>query len=94
MASALFLVTMTAVLQAMPMLQAIILLGIYPLLPLMVVLCRYSVSMMVVGGRGGLYRQVLERAVVPGDVSGPELDPFHVPGRQLLPAGVRQFRRT
>lgn len=49
MASALFLVTMTAMLQAMPMLQAIILLGIYALLPLMVVLCRYSVSMMVVG---------------------------------------------
>ena len=41
-------------LQALPMLQAIILLGIYALLPLMVALSRYSVSMLVVGGRGGL----------------------------------------
>ena len=48
-ASALFSVTMTAVLQALPMLQAIILLGIYALLPLMVVLSRYSISMMGVG---------------------------------------------
>ena len=48
-ASALFSVTMTAVLQALPMLQAIILLGIYALLPLMVVLSRYSISMMVIG---------------------------------------------
>lgn len=49
-ASALFSVTMTAVLQALPMVQAIMLLGVYALLPLVVVLSRYSISMMVVGG--------------------------------------------
>lgn len=48
-ASALFSVTMTAVLLALPMVQAIMLLGVYALLPLVVVLSRYSLSMMVVG---------------------------------------------
>jgi len=48
-ASALFSVTMTAVLQALPMVQALLLLGIYALLPLVVVLSRYSLSMMVIG---------------------------------------------
>ena len=48
-ASALFSVTMTVVLQALPMVQAIMLLGIYALLPMVVVLSRYSLSMMVVG---------------------------------------------
>ena len=48
-ASALFSVTMTAVLQALPMVQAVLLLGIYALLPIVVVLSRYSLSMMVVG---------------------------------------------
>ena len=48
-ASDLFSVTMTAVLQALPMVQAVLLLGIYALLPIVVVLSRYSISMMVVG---------------------------------------------
>jgi hypothetical protein len=48
-ASALFSVTMTAVLQALPMVQAVLLLGIYALLPIIVVLSRYSISMMVIG---------------------------------------------
>jgi hypothetical protein len=48
-ASALFSVTMTAMLQAQLMVQAILLLGIYALLPLVVVLSRYSLSMMVIG---------------------------------------------
>ncbi|MBK79530.1 MAG: conjugal transfer protein TraG [Gammaproteobacteria bacterium] len=48
-ASALFSVTITAVLAGLPMVQALLLLGIYALLPLVVVLSRYSVSMMVVG---------------------------------------------
>ena len=48
-ASALFSVTITAVLQALPMVQAVLLLGIYALLPMIVVLSRYSISMMVVG---------------------------------------------
>lgn len=48
-ASALFSVTMTAVLQSLPMVQALMLLGIYALLPMIVVLSRYSLSMMVVG---------------------------------------------
>lgn len=48
-ASALFSVTMTAVLQALPMVQAIMLLGVYALLPMVVVLSRYSISMMVLG---------------------------------------------
>jgi hypothetical protein len=48
-ASALFSVTMTAVLQALLMVQALMLLGIYALLPMIVVLSHYSLSMMVVG---------------------------------------------
>mgnify|MGYP002063880045 CR=1 FL=1 len=48
-ASAFFSVTMTAVLQALPMVQAILLLGMYALLPLVVVLSRYSIAMMVIG---------------------------------------------
>lgn len=48
-ASAMFSVTMTAVLQALPMVQALLLLGIYALLPMVVVLSRYSISMMVIG---------------------------------------------
>ena len=48
-ASALFSVTMTAVLQALPMVQAVLLLGMYALLPMIVVLSRYSISMMVIG---------------------------------------------
>jgi len=47
--SALFSVTMTAILQALPMVQAILLLDIYALLPMVVVLSRYSISMMVIG---------------------------------------------
>jgi hypothetical protein len=48
-ASALFSVTMTAILQALPMVQAVLLLGIYALLPMVVVLSRYSIAMMVTG---------------------------------------------
>jgi hypothetical protein len=48
-ASAFFPVTMTAVLQALPMVQALMRLGIYALLPMIVVLSRYPLSMMVVG---------------------------------------------
>ncbi len=48
-ASALFSVTMTAILQALPMMQAVLLLGMYALLPMVVVLSRYSISMMVIG---------------------------------------------
>src|SRR5690606_22814484 len=48
-ASALFSVTMTAILQGLPMVQAVLLLGIYALLPLFVVLSRYSISMLVMG---------------------------------------------
>lgn len=48
-ASAMFSVTMTAVLQGLPMVQAVLLLGIYALLPMVVVLSRYSISMMVIG---------------------------------------------
>jgi len=48
-ASALFSVTMTAILQALPMVQAILLLGMYALLPMVVVLSRYSIAMMVIG---------------------------------------------
>jgi len=47
--SAMFSVTMTAILQALPMVQAVLLLGIYALLPLVVVLSRYSIAMMVTG---------------------------------------------
>lgn len=48
-ASGLFAVTMTAVLQALPMVQALMLLSIYALLPMIVVLSRYSIAMMVTG---------------------------------------------
>jgi TraG-like protein, N-terminal region len=48
-ASALFSVTMTAVLQGLPMVQAVLLLGMYALLPMLVVLSRYSISMMMIG---------------------------------------------
>lgn len=48
-ASALFSVMMTAILMGLPMVQALLLLGIYALLPMVVVLSRYSISMMVTG---------------------------------------------
>ena len=48
-ASALFSVTMTAILTGLPMIQAVLLLGIYALLPMLVVLSRYSLSMLVTG---------------------------------------------
>ena len=48
-ASALLSVTMTVILQALPMIQALILLGIYALLPLIVVISRYSLSILVTG---------------------------------------------
>jgi hypothetical protein len=48
-ASALFAVTMTAILEGLPMIQAVLLLGIYALLPMLVVLSRYSMSMLVTG---------------------------------------------
>ncbi len=47
--SGLFAVTMAAVIPALPMIQAVILLGIYGLLPLLVVLSRYSLSLLVLG---------------------------------------------
>ena len=49
-ASALLSVTMTVILQALPMIQALILLGLYALLPMLVVLSRYSLSLLVTGG--------------------------------------------
>lgn len=48
-ASALFSVMMTAILMGLPMVQALLLLGIYALLPMIVVLSRYSIAMMVTG---------------------------------------------
>ncbi len=48
-ASALLSVTMTVVLQALPMVQALLLLGVYSLLPLVVVLSRYSLGLLVTG---------------------------------------------
>ena len=48
-ASALFSVTMSAILQGLPMVQAVLLLGIYALLPLLVVMSRYSLSMLMIG---------------------------------------------
>ena len=48
-ASALFSVTMTAVLQSLPMVQAIMLLGIYALFRVVMVLSRHSIAIMVVG---------------------------------------------
>ncbi len=47
--SVFFSITMTAILQALPMVQAVLLLGIYALLPMVVVLSRYSLPMMVTG---------------------------------------------
>jgi hypothetical protein len=48
-ASAVFAVTMTAILEGLPMIQAVLLLGIYALLPMLVVLSRYSLSMLMTG---------------------------------------------
>jgi hypothetical protein len=48
-ASAIFSVTMTAILEGLPMIQAVLLLGIYALLPMLVILSRYSLSMLVTG---------------------------------------------
>jgi len=47
--SLLFKVLMNAILHALPMAQALILLGVYALLPLMLVFSRYSLAAMVVG---------------------------------------------
>lgn len=47
--SLLFKVMMNAILHALPMAQALILLGIYALLPLMIVFSRYSLNVIVVG---------------------------------------------
>lgn len=47
--SGLFAVTMAAVIPALPMVQAVILLGIYGLLPMLVVLSRYSLTLLVLG---------------------------------------------
>lgn len=49
-ASALFSIAMTVILQALPMLQALLLLGLYALLPLTVVLSRYSIGFLVTAG--------------------------------------------
>ena len=49
LASAFLAVSMTVMLQALPMIQALVLLGIYALLPLIVVLSRYSISVLVTG---------------------------------------------
>lgn len=48
-ASAVFSVTMTAILAGLPMIQAVLLLGVYALLPMLVVLSRYSLSMLAIG---------------------------------------------
>jgi hypothetical protein len=48
-ASALFSVTITAVPQALPMVQALLPLGVYALLPLVVVLSLYALPMTVMG---------------------------------------------
>ncbi len=48
-ASALLSVAMTVMLQAMPMIQALVLLGIYALLPLVIVLSRYSLGFLTTG---------------------------------------------
>lgn len=48
-ASALLAVGMTVMLQALPMIQALILLGIYALLPLIIVLSRYSIEFLITG---------------------------------------------
>ncbi|HEB98928.1 MAG TPA: conjugal transfer protein TraG [Thiotrichales bacterium] len=47
--AALFAVVMDVVVPALPMIQAVVLLGIYALLPLLVVLSRYSLQMLVTG---------------------------------------------
>lgn len=49
-ASALFSVAMTVILQALPMIQALMLLGLFALLPLIVVMSRYSVGFLVTAG--------------------------------------------
>ena len=46
------------------------------------------------GGLRNLHSQVLERALVPGHVGGPEPDPFHVPGRERVSADLREPRRA
>lgn len=51
-ASALFSVSMTVLLQALPMIQALLLLGLYALLPFIVVMSRYSVGFLVTAGLG------------------------------------------
>jgi hypothetical protein len=43
---------MTVILAALPMIQAVLLLGIYALLPAVVVISRYSLTMMVLGALG------------------------------------------
>ena len=48
-ASAAFSVSMMAILHGLPMVQAVLLLGIYALLPLLVVLSRYSLSVLMTG---------------------------------------------
>ncbi len=48
-ASGLLSVTITVILQSLPMIQALILLGIYALLPLIVVMSRYSLTFLVTG---------------------------------------------
>jgi hypothetical protein len=51
-ASSFFAVVMTVILAALPMIQAVLLLGIYALLPAVVVISRYSLTMMVLGALG------------------------------------------
>ena len=48
-ASAMMSVAMTAILQGLPMVQAVLLLGIYALLPLLVILSRYSLAVLMSG---------------------------------------------
>jgi len=47
--SAVFSVTMTVILEGLPIIQAVLLLGIYALLPMLIVLSRYSISMLATG---------------------------------------------
>ena len=91
-ASALFSVTITAVLQALPMVQAMLLLGIYALLPMIVVLSRFSLSMMVVGADGHLTVKFWSVLLVPGHVGGSEPDPVDVPGCEYLSADLCESR--
>lgn len=51
-ASAFFSVTMTVILQSLPMVQALVLLGIYAMLPLIIVMSRFSLSMLVTAAIG------------------------------------------